>query len=437
MSPSSLIVLVVDRLGAGWLGPYGATWIDTPNFNRLAAASLLCENALADSPDLEQTYQGYLLGQHALNSTAGRSAWQILQMTLESTEQSLLQAAPQVAPSSGNSWLQRAADSGRRTVLVADDAQVAGFEPCQAFGEHIVLAEPTTDQLASDVDETGLAHLFQAAADALRNLKSPFVLFIHSRGMSGPWDAPQSLRNRFADEDDPTPPSLSEPPNMRLTADVDADVLLGFRQAYAGQVTLLDMCLGMLLDEIDRQSWSDEVSLIVTSPRGYPLGHHGRVGPCDDALYSELLHVPLLLRLPDRSTFAQRRQGLVQPADLANTFAELLGQPPVDATSSRNLLRLLNEPSGSEWQSAFSLGPNQRLIRTPAWLMRETLEGDQLHRELFVKPDDYWEVNEVASRGGDIVHLLATELNRRHAHLLSGRPAQVASLPEPLLNIWR
>ena len=31
----------IDRLGAGWLGPYGNTWLDTPNFNRLAAQSLL------------------------------------------------------------------------------------------------------------------------------------------------------------------------------------------------------------------------------------------------------------------------------------------------------------------------------------------------------------------------------------------------------------
>jgi len=437
MTSPSLIVLVIDRLGAGWLGPYGATWIDTPNFNRLAADSLLCENALADSPDLEQTYRGYLLGEHALASQAGRNAWNQLRAALGSTEQSLLHEAPERAPAAQVSWLERATQSGLPTSLVTDDPQVSRFAACQTFNEHIVLPQPSAERPADDVDDTGLAHLFQAAADALRAQRSPFTLLIHSRGMAGPWDGPLSLRNRFADEDDPTPPSLVEPPQQRVTADVDADVLLGFRQAYAGQITLLDMCLGMLLDEIDRQPWSDEVALVVTSPRGYPLGHHGRVGPCDEALYSELLHVPLLLRLPNRKTFAQRRQAIVQPSDLAATFAELLGQPPLEGSVSRSLLRLLDSPVGDAWQTACALGPNQRLIRTPAWLLRETLSGDHLHHELFVKPDDYWEVNEVASRAGEIVQSLVAQLDQRHLQLLSGDLSQTAPLPEPLLNIWR
>ena len=35
------VVLVIDRLGADLLGAYGSTLFETPNFNRLAAQSLL------------------------------------------------------------------------------------------------------------------------------------------------------------------------------------------------------------------------------------------------------------------------------------------------------------------------------------------------------------------------------------------------------------
>jgi arylsulfatase A-like enzyme len=437
MTARSLIVLVVDRLGAGWLGPYGATWIDTPNFNRLAAASLLCENVLADSPSLEQTYRGYLLGEHALASAAGREAWHQLQSRLESTGDSLLGNEGSSAATPATSWLHQAQADQRRTLLLTDDPEVAHYEACQAFAEHIVLPVSDPSEPADDVDATGLAHIFEAAADTLRNSKPPFVLFIHARGLSGPWDAPLELRNRFADEDDPTPPSFVTPPNLRATAQFDPDELLGYRQAYAGQVTLLDMCLGMLIDEIDRQPWSRQSALVVTSPRGYPLGHHGRIGPCDEALYGDLLHVPLLLRLPDGSTLAQRRRGLVQSPGLAATTADLLGYTPPAATSSRSLLRLLHEHQPAEWQLACALGPEQRLIRTPAWLMRETLLGDHLHHELFAKPDDYWEVNEVANRGGDIVQLLAAELDRRHRDLITGRLSHSAPLPEPLVSLWR
>ena len=63
---NSAIVLVVDRLGAGFLGPYGNTWLETTHFNRLAAQSLVCETAWADSPALDAAYQAMWTGRHAL-----------------------------------------------------------------------------------------------------------------------------------------------------------------------------------------------------------------------------------------------------------------------------------------------------------------------------------------------------------------------------------
>ena len=69
--------------------------------------------------------------------------------------------------------------------------------------------------------------------------------------MAGPWDAPLALRQQFADEDDPEPPEFVEPPDRVLPDDFDPDELLGITHAYAGQVALVDLCLGMLLDAID------------------------------------------------------------------------------------------------------------------------------------------------------------------------------------------
>ena len=67
VNPRNAVVLVVDRLGAGNLGPYGNTWIDTPQFNRLAMESLLCEFALSDCPCLSTAYRAYWHGGHALS----------------------------------------------------------------------------------------------------------------------------------------------------------------------------------------------------------------------------------------------------------------------------------------------------------------------------------------------------------------------------------
>ena len=59
MSLRNAVIVVIDRLGAGFLGPYGATWLDTPALNRLASQSLLIEHPLSDSPELVQVYRSF------------------------------------------------------------------------------------------------------------------------------------------------------------------------------------------------------------------------------------------------------------------------------------------------------------------------------------------------------------------------------------------
>ena len=68
------ICLLVDRLHAGYLGCYGNSWIQTPGFNRLAAESFVCDQALADSPSLEQLYRGFWWAAHPLEPQRGRAS---------------------------------------------------------------------------------------------------------------------------------------------------------------------------------------------------------------------------------------------------------------------------------------------------------------------------------------------------------------------------
>ena len=98
MSLPIAIVLVVDRLGAGFLGPYGNTWVETQHCNRLASQSLLCEFAFSDSSSLEAVYRSYWTGLHAMSSGDA-------EVTL-----------PALASS-----------AGLRTILLTDDPNQPGF----------------------------------------------------------------------------------------------------------------------------------------------------------------------------------------------------------------------------------------------------------------------------------------------------------------------
>lgn len=399
MSLRSAVVIVVDRLGAGYLGPYGNTWLDTPGCNHFASRSLLAETLLADSPQLASAYRAYW--------TPGEKPPSALPDDL---------AARNVA-----------------TVLVTDEPQVAAHPLARSFAESVVVPANAADRLAEEPADTGIARLFEAAAETLAGLAPPYLLWVHSRGMDGPWDAPRQFREQFRDEEDPEAGDFTPPPQMRIDPTFDPDELLKLTHAYAGQVSLLDSQLAAFLDMISTRN-EQQTLVAFTSPRGYPLGEHGRIGPCDDALYGELLQVPLLVQFPEQLAALARTHELLQPADLGAVLAEHFGLSQEAPSVLGQIARNENHPPRDV---AVALGHEQRAIRTPAWFLRESLVDGQPRHELFAKPDDRFEVNEVSSRCGQEVELLVDLLDRYQQAVRTGSLAGLAPLPELLREAWR
>jgi arylsulfatase A-like enzyme len=161
------------------------------------------------------------------------------------------------------------------------------------------------------------------------------------------------------------------------------------------------------------------------------LGEHLRVGPCDEALYTELTGVPWLTHLPDPSCWAARDHRIVQPADVHATLLQLLGRDvPSASVWGRSILAPAGLQSDSSPQdSAASCFLGQRALRTPAWFMRQVGENDT---ELFVKPDDRWEVNEVSDRCHDVLQTLGDYLDQFQKAAQTGDRHRLPALPGDL-----
>ena len=71
----------------------------------------------------------------------------------------------------------------------------------------------------------------------------------------------------------------------------------------------------------------------------------------------------------------------------------------------------------------------ERAIRTPAWYLRAGEEP-----ELFAKPDDRWEVNDVASRCPEVVEGLQEALRQYEQAMSAGTVPELPPLGEILLN---
>ncbi len=374
MPPKNLICIVIDRLHAGMIGAYGNSWIGTEHLDHLAAESFLFDQAFIDSPDLANLYRSYWLGDLA-------------------TRQS--------EPASGMSFLRLLHEAGIASTLLTDERAVSDNALARDFDNQIFLEPPNEDHIAAEVPETQIGRLFGTATEWLQSASEPFCLWIHARGMGGAWDAPLELRNRFAEEEDPEPPDFASVPDCWLSDKYDPDELLGMTHAYAGQVALLDLCVGALLDQFENSDLKATTQMTFLSARGFPLGEHSRVGACDEALYNELVQVPWLMRFPDGCGRLARSQALVLPADLPGTLLEGLGldRQKLGSGGAVSLLGIIEGERLVNRDRISMISGHDRALRTPAWMLRKPIAGAA---ELYAKTGDRWEVNEVARLCPDV-----------------------------------
>ncbi len=383
------VVLVIDRLGANFLGAYGSTWFETRNFSRLAAQSLVFDQAITHSPKLSGAYE---------------RMWR---------------------PTGQSSLIERLRESSIGTTLLTDDESLAQSPMSDAFDRVLPVDIAEASDQANSVAETELAHFFAQAVQAITEIEAGSCLWIHSRGLAGPWDAPQSFRSELADAEDPEPPVFIQPPKKQFDlASDDPDELLGYQQACAAQVTMIDDFLGVILDIIDSDP-DNNTLLCVMSTRGYPLGEHGVVGDSKTSdfrvCHGESVHIPMMVCLPRSTRFDLTRSvrigNLVQPDLISNWLDKWFTGPEALATAISELINSL--PAKKHEAATLSCGRTQS-IQTHAWKLirgfvenqpEEQAANNSMACELFAKPDDRCEVNDVSRRCPQIVESLSQILD--------------------------
>lgn len=379
MEIRNVICLACDRLRAAALGAYGAAWCETEAFDRLAAESFVFDQMLVDSFDLGLIYRGLWQGLHSL--------------------------APEKFAGTVPSLPALLGEQNITTILFTDEDLVAAHPLASDFHECIRLTTESVATRAGTVSQTQLARFFAEAVQLVDGLESnvpgPFFLWLHCRAMAGPWDAPRTFRTDLADEDDPEPPDFIEPPKLRLAENYDPDELLGIGQAYAGQIQVLDECCSAFADRIRAGRFAEKTLLAMLGTRGFALGEHLDVGSAAGRLYSESLHVPLLLRFPGGEGALLRDSNLIHPADLFVTIGEWLGALQIPSRSGVSLLPLIDgEDRVIHDHLVMAVDDRERAIRTSAWHLRCERSGESA--ELFAKPDDRWEINDVSDRCADV-----------------------------------
>lgn len=71
------------------------------------------------------------------------------------------------------------------------------------------------------------------------------------------------------------------------------------RQLYDGEIAYLDAQIARLFDGFKQRRLFEEMVTVVTSDHGENIGHHNLIGH-QFCLYDSLVHIPLIMRWPDR-----------------------------------------------------------------------------------------------------------------------------------------
>jgi arylsulfatase A-like enzyme len=216
--------------------------------------------------------------------------------------------------------------------------------------------------------------------------------------------------------EEPVEPFADPPTGPFDRADIDAWDWL--HRTFAAVVTKLDAELGLLFDELSKRELDRTAAWVVTSDFGHPLGEHGQIGLHRPWLHEELVHLPLILRLPGGEQAGRRVAGFTQPPDFFPTLLALFGAPAPPESRGFNLLPLARgeaESSRKFATTALELGDAaETAIRTDEWALVVPMrvpEGDRPREPmLFAKPDDRWEVNDLRPRNIEVADELEAKL---------------------------
>ena len=385
-----ILVIAAGGLHLGYLGCYGNEWVETPALDRLAAEGVAFDQHLADCP----------------NPGGARHAWRTGRYHFPLPEGD----GPPTLPDTPD-LLQLLRAHAVPTSLVRD-----GSRPVPA--DWGVGWERTEQVPPVAEDGTPLERTLDAACTALDRLAGfdRWLLWVELATLLPPWDVPEEDRLRYfrpgrdveeeddeeelaEDEEELAP--LIDPPAGVLDPHDDA-TFLRLQRSYAGAVTYFDAGLGLLLEELRNRSILDEVLLLVTTDRGLALGEHGHAGDFRPGLHEELVHLPLLMRLPGGAEAGRRVAALTQPTDLLPTLLDAFGLPSA-AAHGHSLWPLVRGEAESVRAYACSGlrlgGAVEWALRTPEWAyllpVRPAPQDPPRPAQLYVKPDDRWEVNNV------------------------------------------
>lgn len=299
----NVILIVVDTMGARYLGCHTPGLTNSPTIDRLATTGVRFQRAYSVAPWTQPAVASLFTSQ-----MPSRHGVRHIFHNLDRRHQTLA---------------ERLKDRGLRTFGVISHFVIGDeFGYGQGFDEY--RDDPVGNHrsvTSHDVTDVAISFLDGVADDR-------FFMFVH-------YFDPHWYFNHHPDFDQTAGYTGDLLPGMEIGAlramrgdltDDDIGYLAGL---YREEIAYTDHHIARLLDHLDARGLTDDTVVIVTADHGEEFMQHGWIGHTA-TLYDELVHVPLIVHAPGR--IAPRVVDTpVSIMDIGPTILELLGVVPDDA----------------------------------------------------------------------------------------------------------
>ena len=159
--------------------------------------------------------------------------------------------------------------------------------------------------------------------------RPPFLLFVHLWDPHYDYIPPPPFDTRF----DPSYQGTFDFSDLEFNLAINPSMPVAL---YDGEIAATDAVVGDLLAALARHGWLDHTLVVLTSDHGEQFFEDGDKGHLT-SLYDEVLHVPLVFRLPGAVRAGQRSDAVVDSVHLMPTILGVAGIDPGREARGRDL----------------------------------------------------------------------------------------------------
>jgi arylsulfatase A-like enzyme len=400
--PSTVVLLTVDTLRADRVSFGGYELPTTPFLASLAADGIVFEQAYAPSswtpPSMASLFTSLYPTSHGVTSGELRDGAAQLQPVLDEQFVTLAELARDAG------YVTIGVPSNRH--LTGDLGFGQGFD--HFYGEANFLR-------AGQVNREVLRQMQAAFGPNWREERKRHKLFLWVHYVDPhdpyiPYPPWTRKRDRYFHQYDPNTPAFLAMKELEARfPDVTPELCGRIGRLYDAEIRRLDDHFAALWKGL---GLGDETLLVMTADHGEAIGERGRIGHAH-SVHEELVHVPFLVRWPERLPRGLRIDAPVGILDAYPTIAALIGVPTPESTHGRSLVPFFEQ--GADARVAplyYELHPPRTPttgLRSGRWkLVVDTHKGG-VRRRLFDLDEDRAELHDVAAEHPDLLEQLTAQ----------------------------